>query len=102
MVQGIGARAARQARLGERVWAALVALLQRPEPVEMVEQRFNYLPRIFRWRGDVWRVRSVVRVWDRPGTQLHPPRRYFEIICGQSGRHILIQDLQIGAWHLSV
>jgi hypothetical protein len=102
MVQWINARAPRRAGFGDRVWAVFSALLLRPEPVEMVEQCFNFLPRTFRWRGDVWRVRSVVRVWDRPRAGIRPPRRYFEVTCGQSGSYILIHDLHVGIWHLSV
>ena len=100
MVQWINARAPRRAGFSDRVWAAFCALLRRPEPVEMVEERFNFLPRTFRWRGDIWRVRSVVRIWDQPRAGIRPPRRYFEVTCGQ-GSFILIHDLHVGIWHLS-
>ena len=102
MVQWISARAPRRIGSGSRAWSALGALFRRPEPVEMVEQRFNFLPRCFRWRGDLWRVRSIVRVWDRPSTALLPPRRYFEVSCGQRDNYVLVQDLRIGVWYLSL
>jgi len=102
MVQWISARAPRRVGYGSRVWSAVGALFRRPEPVEMLDQRFNFLPRSFRWRGDVWRVRSIARVWDRPSTALLPPRRYFEVNCGQRDSYILVQDLRIDVWYLSL
>ena len=74
----------------------------RVEPVDLLDQRFNFLPRSFRWRGDLWRVRSIERVWEQPNARLRPSRRYFEVTCGPGGRYILFQDLQIGTWHVSV
>lgn len=60
MTQGVGAYAPqRVGGLVSRVWQAVEVLWQRAEPVELVEQRFNYLPRTFRWRGNVWRVRHI-------------------------------------------
>jgi len=92
----------RHVRTGSRVRAHLAALLGRSEPIDLVEQRFNFLPRRFRWRGDLRRVRAVARVWERPRGALRPPRRYFEVICGQGGRFILFQDLHVGTWHVSM
>jgi hypothetical protein len=85
-----------------RGWAILAELLKRAEPVELLEQRFNFLPRCFRWRGGLWRVRSVVRVWEQPCVGLRPSRRYFEVICGQDGSCVLFQDLHLGTWHMSL
>ena len=90
------------ARFGERVWAILAELLGRTEPIELIEQRFSFLPRSFRWRGDLRRVRAVVRVWEQPQIGMRPARRYFEVICGQGGSYTLFQDLQIGTWHVSL
>jgi hypothetical protein len=82
--------------------AMLAALLSPIEPVELLEQRFNFLPRSFRWRGGIWRVRVVVQVWERPRAGLRPARRYFEVICGQGSGCVLFQDLHVGTWHVSL
>jgi hypothetical protein len=100
MLQSISARTPRRLGFGARVMGAFGVLFMRPEPIEMVEQRFNFLPRTFRWRGGLCRVRSIVRVWDQRRSSLRPPRRYFEVICGQGGSYILTQDLRVGAWHM--
>jgi hypothetical protein len=92
----------RHARLVDRVWARLAELLGRAEPIELIEQRFSFLPRSFLWRGDLRRVRAIVRVWELPQAGMRPARRYFEVICGQGGNYTLFQDLQIGTWHVSL
>ena len=110
MVQRISALSPRslnrhgQARRGlvARVRACLAELTGRVEPVDLLDQRFNFLPRSFRWRGDLWRVRSIVRVWEQPCGGLRPARRYFEVTCGPGSCHILFQDLRIGTWHVSL
>jgi hypothetical protein len=110
MVQRIGAFSSRSAggnmksRPGLAGWirASLALFSGRVEPVDLLDQRFNFLPRSFRWRGDLWRVRSIVRVWEQPHAGLRPSRRYFEVICGPGGRYILFQDLRIGTWHVSL
>src|SRR3954451_1643792 len=110
MVQRISALSSRssggygQARNGLATWgrASLAELTSRAEPIDLLDQRFNFLPRSFRWRGDLWRVRSIVRVWDQPRVGWRPSRRYFEVTCGPSSRHIIFQDLQIGTWHMSL
>jgi hypothetical protein len=110
MVQRIGAYSSRtfgghmQGRRDLAGWVrtALALLSGRAEPVDLLDQRFNFLPRSFRWRGDLWRVRSIVRVWEQPRAGMRPSRRYFEVTCGPSGRYILFQDLQIGTWHVNV
>ena len=89
-------------RLATWVRARLEELTGRVEPVDLLDQRFNFLPRSFRWRGDLWRVRSIVRVWEQPCGGLRPARRYFEVTCGPGSCHILFQDLQIGTWHVSL
>ena len=89
-------------RLVARIRARVAELTSRVEPVDLLEQRFNFLPRSFRWRGDLWRVRSIVRVWEQPCGGWHPARRYFEVTCGPGSCHILFQDLRIGTWHVSL
>jgi len=86
----------------EWVRAALSLFGGQVEPVDLLDQRFNFLPRSFRWRGDLRRVRSIERVWEQPRAGLRPSRRYFEVTCGPRDRYILFQDLQIGTWHVSV
>ncbi len=94
----------RQARIGLAAWvrASLAELTSRAEPIALLDQRFNFLPRSFRWRGDLWRVRSIVRVWEQPRIGWRPERRYFEVTCGPGSCHILFQDLRIGTWHVSL
>jgi hypothetical protein len=88
--------------LGGRIWLFLARFAGRVEPVELLDHRFNFLPRSFRWRGDLWRVRAIVRVWERPRAGLRPARRYFEVACGQAGSYLLFQDLHVGTWHVSL
>jgi len=88
--------------LAARVRASLAELTGRVEPIELLDQRFNFLPRRFRWRGDLWRVHSIVRVWEQPRAGWRPSRRYFEVTCGPGSCHILFQDLRIGTWHVSL
>ena len=97
---GTSTRVVRQHHLIERLSSLLSTYFGWSEPVELVEQRFNFLPRIFRWRGDVWRVRRVVRVWDYDGGAWQASRRYFQIICQEERSYVLFQDLSIGTWHL--
>ena len=94
----------RQARIGLPAWvrASLAELTGRVEPVDLLDQQFNFLPRSFRWRGDLVRVRSIVRVWEQPHAGWRSSRRYFEVTCGPDSCHILFQDLRIGTWHVSL
>jgi hypothetical protein len=102
MVQRTGAWPRRLWPAGGRAWLLLRGLLQRAEPIELVARQFNFLPHRFRWRGDLWRVRAVARVWEQPRSGARPPRRYFEVICGHGGSYVLFQDLQVGTWHMSL
>ena len=110
MVQRISALSPRssyrhgQGRRGLVAWvrACLEDLTSRVEPVDLLDQRFNFLPRSFRWRGDLWRVRAIVRVWEQPRAGWRPARRYFEVTCGPGSCHILFQDLRVGTWHVSL
>lgn len=102
MIQHISAAAPARASALDRAWAWLVAFWQPAEPIEVVDQRFNFLPHRFRWRGDMRRVRVVARVWEQPADGVRPARRYFEVICGQGHSFVLFQDVQIGTWHMSV
>ena len=96
MVQRIGVPALANSWAGGRALARVAALFQRAEPVDLVEQRYNFLPQRFRWRGDLRRVRTVARVWEQPA------RRYFEVTCCQGRSYVLFQDLRVGTWHMSL
>jgi hypothetical protein len=102
MVQRIGVPALSNSGAGDRTLARIAALFGRAEPVDLVEQRYNFLPQRFRWRGDLRRVRAVARVWERPGAAARPARRYFAVTCCQGGTYVLFQDLRVGTWHMSL
>ena len=102
MVQRINALASASPSLFARAWDVWQALFVRAEPIEVLDQRFNFLPHCFRWRGNMRRVRSVARVWEQPQSALQPPRRYYEVICGQGMRYVVFQDVRIGTWHMSL
>jgi hypothetical protein len=96
MVSTVGRYAPRRAaRRGVR--ALLAAVLARPEPVDLIAQRFNFLPQRFRRRGAVHRVRAIVAVWERADTR--SPRRYFRVVCHDGSDCLLYQDLRLGTWH---
>lgn len=101
MTHGVGAFAPR--RIGDsadRHWSLLPLIQQRVEPVELVAQRFNFLPRVFRWRGNLWRVQQITNIYEH-GTD-RQARRYFRVRCQDDRSYLLYQDLRIGTWHLSV
>ncbi len=70
------------------------------EPAELIAQRNNFLPRLFRWRGVIWRVRMVQGIWEET-RGFGGPRRYFQIVCQDDQPRMLYQDLRIGTWHVS-
>jgi hypothetical protein len=102
MVQQVGATALSRRWAGGSVWSWMQKFLRHAEPVELIAQRYNFLPHSFRWRGELRRVRAVARMWEQPGAAIRPPRRYFEVVCGQGSSYILFQDLRVGTWHLSL
>lgn len=75
-------------------------LSRRIEPVELCTRRFAYQPWRFRWRGQLYRVQQIQRVWERAERRYRPARRYFAVVCGNEGTYTLFQDLQVGTWHL--
>jgi hypothetical protein len=102
MIQHMGGVLPRRTSILERIRALVGRLGVRLEPVELVEQRYNFLPQRFRWRGNVMRVRHVMKVWEQDHTATRPPRRYFQVVCHDGGSRVLFQDLRLGTWHLSV
>ena len=71
------------------------------EAVEVVEQRYSFFPRVFRWRGRCYEVESVERCRTvvRQGFRGPVERRYFHVRCA-GGVFELYQDLRTGVWHL--
>jgi hypothetical protein len=71
------------------------------EAIEMLEQRFKYLPKLFRWRGRYYEVDAVDRCWtlERQRKRQRLERRYFRVQCGE-GTFELYQDLVTATWHL--
>lgn len=71
------------------------------EPVEMIERRFQFLPRLFRWQGRRYRVEAVLKCWTvarwRGARRIE--RRFFQVQCAE-GSLELFQDLRTGTWHL--
>lgn len=102
MIQHIDATGLAPAAPFTQLWAWVTSLWQRVEPIDVVDQRFNFLPHCFRWRGDVRRVRAIERVWEQPARGVRSARRYFEVVCGPEQRFVLFQDVHVGTWHVSV
>jgi hypothetical protein len=99
MVQWIDTRTPQRGGFRARLLAGLRAWSAGGEPVELVEQRFNFLPQRFRWRGVHWRVRQISAIWEHArGRQ--QARRYFRVICQDDTQHMLYQDLTLGTWHV--
>ncbi len=71
------------------------------EPIEMVQRRFQYFPRVFRWRGRRFRVEAVQRCWTvvRRGWRRRAERHYFHVRCTE-GDFELYQDIKTATWHV--
>ncbi len=75
------------------------------EAVEMVGRRFGFYPRIFRWRGRLFRVSDVERCWTRSrrGSRYSGRRRaerhFFQVRCDE-GTFEIYQELRANTWHL--
>jgi hypothetical protein len=71
------------------------------EAVDMLERRFRYFPRAFRWRGQRYEVEAVERCWtvSKSGWRRRVERHYFLVHCDE-GAFELYQDLKAGTWHL--
>ncbi len=71
------------------------------EAIELLERRFQYFPRLFRWRGRRYQVEAVERCWTvsrrRWGRRVE--RRFFLVQCAD-GTFELFQDLRANTWHL--
>jgi hypothetical protein len=71
------------------------------EAIELLEQRFQYLPRVFRWRGRRYSVEVVRKCWttSRWRWRGRVERRFFQVQCAEGGFE-LFQDLRSGTWRL--
>jgi hypothetical protein len=71
------------------------------EAVDMVQRRFQYFPRVFRWRGQRYQVDAVERCWTvvRRGWVRRAERHFFCVRCAE-GEFELYQDIGTGLWHL--
>jgi hypothetical protein len=71
------------------------------EAVEMVQRRFQFFPRVFRWRGQRYEVEAVARCWTvtRRVWRGRIERRFFHVRCAE-GDFELYQDIRAGTWHL--
>ena len=102
MTHGVGVFAPRR---NEGLFDHLLTLLdtfrQRAEPIELVEQQFNYLPRTFRWHGRLWRVQQILNIHEQRVNE-REGRRYFQVLCQDYHSYLLYQDLHIGTWHVSM
>jgi hypothetical protein len=75
----------------------MMTLRANGEAVEMVGQRFRFLPHLFRWRGRCYEVEAVERCWTVVGRRKGV--RHFRVQC-PAGTFELCQDLSTGAWQL--
>jgi hypothetical protein len=71
------------------------------EAIEMLERRFQYFPRAFRWRGRRYEVEAVEQCWtvSRRGWKRRVERHFFRVHCAE-GLFELFQDLRANTWHL--
>ena len=71
------------------------------ETVDVVDRRFQYLPQVFRWRGQRYDIDVVESTWivARGGWRRDVRRRFFQVRCGE-GVFEIFQDLRTGLWWL--
>ena len=70
----------------------------RREAVEMLERRFGYFPKRFRWRGRLYDVEAVERCWTSVRTN---PRLCFRVRC-REGSFELSQEVRLNTWEVAV
>lgn len=70
------------------------------ETIVMVERRFQYFPRTFRWRGRHFRVVAVDRCWTRSRRSWRGPGRHYFQVCCAEGTFELYQATRTAAWYL--
>jgi hypothetical protein len=67
------------------------------EAVEMLEKRFGYFPKRFRWHGKIYDVEAVERCWT--GVRSNP-RLSFRVRC-REGSFELSQDVRLNKWEVT-
>lgn len=68
------------------------------EAAEMLEKRFGYFPKRFRWRGRTYDVDAVEHCWT---SMKHHPRLCFRVRCREK-RYELSQDIKLNCWEVSM
>ena len=72
------------------------------EPIALLELRYNYQPRTFRWRGMTHAINLVERRWADAGLPWRPAdRQYWRVRCQDGRRYDIYQDLRANTWHLA-
>jgi hypothetical protein len=71
------------------------------EPIQVCEKRYNYFPKIFRWRGQLHHIRAVERCWTVTRRRwLHPIQRHCFRVRTVDATYDLVQELDRDAWYL--
>jgi hypothetical protein len=72
------------------------------EPIALLELRYNYQPRAFRWRGMTHAIYQVERRWAEVALPWRPAQRqYWRVRCQDGRRYDIYQDLRANTWHLA-
>jgi hypothetical protein len=71
------------------------------EAIEMVQRRFQYFPRVFRWRGHRYDVDVIEQCWtvSRRAWWRRVERHFFRLRCAE-GTFEIYQDVRTNTWHL--
>lgn len=68
------------------------------EAAEVLEKRFGYFPKRFRWRGRIYDIDSVERCWT---SMRRGPRLCFRVRCRET-RFDLSQDIRLNKWEVAL
>jgi hypothetical protein len=68
------------------------------ESIEMIEKRFGYFPKQFRWHGRLYDVEVVERCWT--SVRSHP-RLCFRVRCRERSFE-LSQDVRLNRWEVTL
>jgi hypothetical protein len=68
----------------------------RREAIEMLERRFGYFPKRFRWHGRIYEVLAVDRCWT---SVRNKPGLCFRVQCHE-GTFELSQDVRLNKWEV--
>jgi hypothetical protein len=70
----------------------------RREAIEMLDRRFGYFPKRFRWHGRIYDVETVDRCWTSARST---PRMCFRVRC-REGWFELSQDVRLNRWEVTL